>query len=311
MQLYILKLRSAGLFSNVNEVIQQIHMAKKGGYKFVIDWAESCYRQNDIDGDPWNYYFHDCFCVEEQKSAELELAPETPYDESNIIRPDNELLGRITTNRKYVSEIISKHIKIKKHVQDIIENFSSTHFTVPIIAVHIRGPARLDWVAHLRSSLKQKNGVPYESYFACVNKLLAKEPQAKIFICSDSQMVIDEVHRTYGERVISYNADRSEKGEMHIQYQTFFKSKFAPYKLGEDVLVEAELIARTNYFVHGSSNVVQYVICRSPDLPTTFAYGDAKEAPVTSRSLLVRAKQRAQKLKYQINSRLPWHNQQP
>ncbi len=37
-----LKLRSAGMFSNVNEVVEQLRLAEQGGYRFAIDWSASC-----------------------------------------------------------------------------------------------------------------------------------------------------------------------------------------------------------------------------------------------------------------------------
>jgi len=65
----ILRLRPAGMFSNVNEVIEQLRLAEIGKYQFIIDWSKSCYRDSKRKEDPWSYYFEPCF---DQSQNELE-----------------------------------------------------------------------------------------------------------------------------------------------------------------------------------------------------------------------------------------------
>ena len=38
MNHYVLNLRVHGMFSNVNEVIQQLYLAEQNGYNFEINW---------------------------------------------------------------------------------------------------------------------------------------------------------------------------------------------------------------------------------------------------------------------------------
>ncbi|MEP3673154.1 MAG: hypothetical protein ABJM86_09390, partial [Hyphomicrobiales bacterium] len=57
MKTKILRLRPSGMFSNVNEVVQQIFLANKFKYRFTIDWSKSCYRDKARKEDPWLYYF--------------------------------------------------------------------------------------------------------------------------------------------------------------------------------------------------------------------------------------------------------------
>lgn len=80
--LWLLKLRSAGMFSNVNEVVEQLRRAEAGGYRFVIDWSASTYRDPDVPGDPWGYYFHPCFAREaaefQEAGGDLSMLPVLP-----------------------------------------------------------------------------------------------------------------------------------------------------------------------------------------------------------------------------------------
>lgn len=45
------------------------------------------------------------------------------------------------------------------------------------------------------------------------------------------------------------------------------RPEHSPYKLGEDVVIEAFLLARTNFFIHANSSVANFVLCLNPALP--------------------------------------------
>ncbi|MGU9956384.1 MAG: hypothetical protein ACNYPI_01685 [Arenicellales bacterium WSBS_2016_MAG_OTU3] len=51
---------------------------------------------------------------------------------------------------------------------------------------------------------------------------------------------------------------------------------FSPYKLGLDVVVETYLLARTNYFVHGTSNVANFVLSVNDRLDSFYVYADVE-----------------------------------
>jgi len=59
-------------------------------------------------------------------------------------------------------------------------------------------------------------------------------PAAKIFACSDSSIVIKNIM---------------------------------------DVVVEAYLLSETSVFVHGNSNIVNFVLCKNPTLHHKYVYG--------------------------------------
>ena len=84
---------------------------------------------------------------------------------------------------------------------------------------------------------------------------------------------MNEVIQQYGDRVITFLSSRSDYGEMHIQgYPKNQGLVFSPYQLGEDVLLEAYLLAETDYLVHGNSNVSNFVLCKNPDLTASYIY---------------------------------------
>ncbi|HFD80761.1 MAG TPA: hypothetical protein ENK05_10290 [Gammaproteobacteria bacterium] len=281
MKTLTLRLRSAGMFSNVNEVVQQLHLAEQRGYRFAIDWSDSCYRDPQRAGDPWNYYFEDCFPGADAEGGDCPQLPggiAVACMRDNIITPrerDGDCVPLLLPRDRHLPHgIIQRYIHLKPHVQEIVDRFVAQHFRGPTIGLHIRGPGRIDGGAPgLRSRFECTFGVPFGRYFETLERQLARRPEARVFASSDSAFVMREIVRRYGERVTSYPAIRSEFGEMHdAAHPANRGTRFPPYRLGEDVLVEACIFARTDYFIHGNSNVVNYVLCLNPALEHGSAY---------------------------------------
>lgn len=279
----LLKLRSAGMFSNVNEVVEQLRLAEKNGYRFAIDWTASCYLDPSRAGDPWSYYFEPCFAdlpkeVIPEDAAVLPGGPQIACTRDNIITPreqdgncDPLLLPR---DRAGAHALIQRYLWLAPGVRAEIDRFRARYFTSPVIGLHIRGPGRVHGGAlQLRQRMLPDGGVPLEVYFDATDTVLRNQPRAMVFACSDSSVVIEAVQQRYGDRVFTYAATRSAFGEMHAAHPENAGQSFVPYKLGLDVLVEASLLAQSVFFVHGNSNVANFVLCKSPDLPHHYVYG--------------------------------------
>jgi hypothetical protein len=275
-----LSLRPAGMFSNVNEVVQQLHLAKQSGYVFIIDWSRSCYFDPNRLGDPWEYYFEQCFDVDTNSHGDMPTLPggaPVACSQDNIITPrlddgccDPLLLPR---DRNACHALINKYIVPKPLVRDEIEGFAGVHFDRPIIGLHIRGAGRTDGgVPALRAKYSLEDGVPYGLYFEAVSRALSIFPEGMIFVCSDSSRVIERVISEFGNRVICYESTRSEFGEMHANHKKNHGVAFPKYKLGLDVVVEAHLLAKTDFFIHGNSNVANFVLCRRPEIDNSYVY---------------------------------------
>lgn len=283
MKINKLLLRPAGMFSNVNEVVQQLYLAEQNNYRFIIDWSHSCYLDPCQEGDPWRYYFEDCYPGIENITAHgkpevIPYGPPVACSKNNIITP-RLIDGRcspllLPKDRGVPHHFIKNHIVVKPHIRNIVDSFIREKFTDYTIGLHIRGPGRIDGGAPgIRSRYPNKNGVPFGQYFKFVDRQLLEHPGARIFICSDSDFVIKEIVANYNSKVILYNATRSEFGEMHVPGHPANRGAvFPPYKLGEDVLVEAFLLCATDYFVHGNSNVVNFTLCENPLLPHKYVY---------------------------------------
>jgi len=169
--------------------------------------------------------------------------------------------------------LIAHYIKPNQKSLELIQLGSMSFKDTYVIGLHIRGLGRNHGgAASLRQIGQKQFEMDYHRYFSAVDLQLKTHPNAKIFVCSDSQTVIDQVNQTYGERVISYPSARSAFGEMHADHAKNAGLIFSPFKLGQDVMVEAHLLAMTDYFVHGNSNVANFVLCKNPNLGSTYVY---------------------------------------
>jgi len=284
-EIRLLRLRPAGMFSNVNEVIYHLHLAEISNYAFKIDWSNSSYKSDKRLGDPWRYYFEDCFELGNIEISSLPLVEETLYNESNFITPYFNDALMLPDNRPLANRYIEKYLRFMPQIIKRIDAFMAKHDGEQIIGLHIRGPLRTDAGGAIRSKLKLKKGIPFNLYYNPVKDRLKQFPDAKVLICSDSQMVIDETRSEFGSRVITYDAIRSKKGEMHVRNGLMPNENIDPYILGEDMLVESELLARSSFFDHGYSNVANYVLCRSPEMESHYAYAELADANLSEISV--------------------------
>lgn len=276
MDTRLLKLRPppSGIFSNVNEVIQHIHMSYEGGYRFIINWWNSAYKSERRAEDPWEYYFLPIWPDISAEERDLEVLPtgaSVACTRDNIITPRlvdgkcNPLL--LPKNRDTPGQLIDKHIILNEATAKEVDSFIQNNLQDPYIGLHIRGPGRLHGgAAEFRRQHGEEGNVPYSVYFDEVNRAISDNPDLKIFACSDSSLVIDEIQKEYGDRVVLYDATRSEFGEMQARHDENEGLVFDNYKLGLDMLVEAYALAGSAFFIHGNTNVANFVLCRSPNL---------------------------------------------
>jgi len=275
-QIFKINLRGAGLFSNVNEVVEQISIAQRENYKFVINWSSSSYRDPEDETDPWLYYFEPCFDIPKdaisRNPAVLTGGEKAVCTRYNIITPcevhrscGSMLLPR---DRQKAHKIIREHIVPKPYILSQIESFQQQNFRSRMIGVHARGRGRIDEdIREVNPDADASHASFLNTFFEHIDDIISFCPDAGIFACSDSSVVISEIQRKYGERVIHYPSQRSEFGEMHeSSNQNNAGLKFDRKKLGEEVLSEALLLSRTDFFIHSFSNVSNFVLCANPTL---------------------------------------------
>ena len=283
--LFRLNLRSAGMFSNVNEVVQQLHLAEQGGYLFNISWRFSCYLEDSVGPNPWLYYFKPCFNHTDWPADTPPLKGGTAVacSKENVITP-RMIDGKcapllLPTDRRPAHRLIDQYIRLNDETARVVDSFARQFEGKRMIGLHIRGLGRnhggataLRW-----QQGQQKPVIDYDRYVDVLEQHLQFYPDASIFVCSDSQTVIDEIRHRYTDKVIVYPSSRSDFGEMHARHKNNAGLDFSPYKLGLDVVAEAWLLAKTDLFIHGNSNVANFVLCKNPLLESVYVYAAETE----------------------------------
>jgi hypothetical protein len=269
-----------GMFANVHQVAEFARFAAADGRDFVMKWPNSPYLDPEHPGDPWLYFFEPVFegaTLGANPQSVRATYPDVPLSTEHLFHP-RLLRGErdtmtIPTDRHAGHDVLERFIQPNRTTRAFIEDFAENFFTRPVIGLHLRGAGRVHGGAlEMRAMVQPDGGVPYDLYFDAVDDALETHPDALVFTCSDSLDVIAQVRRRYGDRMLVYPASRSDFGEMHENHPENEGRVFSPYKLGLDVVVEAHLLAKSAHFVHGNSNVANYVLCRAPDMPSTYVY---------------------------------------
>jgi hypothetical protein len=258
------------MFSNVNEAIQAFYLSDCKGFLLYIDWTKSLY--TDIPGiNAWTQFF-----VQPVMRPPLsQLGPPVQRQwgvRNNIIAP--RLLHRPglapPRDRMLAKWVIDKHLVLQPSLTDAIKRTQSALFeSKQILGLHLRGPGRNHggvptFIRQLRAKWPQLGTPPYKAYFDAVDRAFAQHPYDRIFLCTDAESVRERVVRRYGTaRVVWYDASLTRHGEMHERPRTH---DFSKRKLGEDVLIEAYLLSKVDFLVHGNSNVTNFVLCNAPTL---------------------------------------------
>jgi len=257
-----------GMFSIVNDLIDHLYVADKKKYKLKARWIGSPYKKGTNLDDCFQLYFKDFFKISSTDVVKEELTS-FAYREGNCITPRDKIGLALPKEREVISKIIHKYLILKPQIQDKINEFYNKYFKGHIIGLHIRGRGHVEAIPFLRNKGIMNDQVPYDLYFKKIDELLSDSNNSKIFLCSDSQDVIDKCNEIYKEKIIIYKSTRCPDGEMHWKHKEFWNEK---YKLGEDIIIEAYLLSMTDYLVHGMSNVTNFVLCKNDKLLNYYIY---------------------------------------
>lgn len=183
-----------------------------------------------------------------------------------------ELLPPQEENRALIGEVIDQYFQLNIRLRGIVNDFYHQElFGTPVIGIHIRGAGGLDGGAGKhRFQYELEDGIPFAPYFERIYCFLKKEPTGKILVCSDSGSVVERMKLEYGNKIVRYDSQLTHFGESHIACQRARElgeeCLLNPRVMGEDVIVEAWLLSKCDFFVHGNSNISNFIICLNPVL---------------------------------------------
>jgi len=160
---------------------------------------------------------------------------------------------------------------VRPHIIKKVEKFKEENFHgKEIIGVHIRGPKHniemtpqlknLGYNWDLDSSLKEEREcIPYKEYTQLINFFINKNPNSKLFVATDDSDILNKFKKIYPNRVIEYPAFRPKSGEPHVLKRHNKLPHISGFKLGEDVLIEALLLANCKVLIHQKSNISDFI----------------------------------------------------
>jgi len=240
-----------GFFASFMCVLNHLSWCEKNNQIPVVYWDNrSLYYSGRLNGSDnvWEYYFEPVSSVNYRPSKPINL-------QFTAVTPDaiefcQDYIDQNTRKKAYA--LISKYIKIKSNVKHKIDDFYQRYMARKrTIGIHLRGTDKGS----------EEGLINPEKIVAVALRYADKDTQ--FLIASDEQRSMTKmIFLLQGHSVIYYNCYRSDNGKpIHLRYK---KPSFA--QLGEDVLVEASLLAQCDLFIHTFSNVSSSALYLNPHL---------------------------------------------
>ena len=233
----------AGMFSNVNYVLNHIIYAKKNKMTPVIDMENFTTIYNERKKihntkNAWEYYFYQFSRVNLKKV----------YKSKDYIISNRKLLKKFFTSLDDNKKIINllKKLRIKKNILKEVELFKKKNFKKDnkILGVHLRST----------SYKKAKNhAFPPSLNIICeeINRLIKKFNYKKIFIVTEDKNYLKFLKKKYPYNLFFYNSFRANKNETFKIYPR----RNHRYNLGKEIIIETLLLSSCKGILFTLSNV--------------------------------------------------------
>ncbi len=205
--------------------------------------------------DYFEYISHMDMCTPEEKEVfkrvtDQEFTFYAPYQKGQFHVYSENLRASVK------KEIIDRFIKLRPSIQKKIDAFYELNMkNKRTIGIHLRG----------KHSYGEIPFVPISIILAEANKYAGEDVQ--FFVATDQVALLAQAQRELKGNVIFYDCQRFSDTTAPIPNGT----KLHP-KLGEDVLIEAMLLSRCDFFVHTISHLSTGVLYLNPTLGHVVLY---------------------------------------
>lgn len=232
-----------GICGYIWQVIRGIYHNPNKNY--YVDFETCIYKDPMMQNinNIWDYYFIQPHVnestVEVERTVGVIDVPESEFRDVYMVNPTPEYIKEM---RYKFNKIIKQDIILKEHVQQKIDDFVNLKFKDKnILGLHLRGTDHPD-------------KKPVQEYMQTIKTKLKDFDY--LFVCSDEQYNVDFCKVVFGDKVICYNSNRSSSSQpLHHRPNT----PNHHYKIGEDVIVEAYLMAKTNFLLCTTNSNVNYL----------------------------------------------------
>jgi hypothetical protein len=304
-QLHVICERDVGLFSLIQQVTANIPWAiAENRIPVVYFGANTCYwTPNGYRGKDtvWEYYFepvvpgHSAASIPESIRQLISAAPPSAY-EMGYLADDQAFVSshfgdhphltgvalRIPYQwddpsdalRRAAKVILDGYIRPRAYILRKVNDFYARQLAGHhIIGVHARGT---DATSKQEKRSFRQGSLVLSRYVVEIERLVATQPRAKVFVASDEQSSLDYLTRAFGSRVIAYESVRHRAGAAAGRGPTGWimpayiaGDRDVAAKNGEDAVIEYLLLSRCDYLIHNGSSLARTVLLNAPQLAHT------------------------------------------
>ncbi|MDN3506146.1 MAG: nodulation protein NodZ [Simkaniaceae bacterium] len=225
-----------GMFSVFSYVAGVLYEYDTNGYAGIEVNFENFGLYFDANyGSNWWEYYCEPIRIGNKNQAQLKEFDLKEY-ESYAYFLQREL------DRHQVNELIQKYIRIKKPIQNKIDNFVHSNFDGQhIIGVHYRGTDKVI----------EAPRVTYDEMLSCVKDYISKGNfrEYKIFVASDEIQFVDFMRKAFPGTVVTYSSQYSMDGK------PLHRNSTNNFLQGEEALIDCLLLSRGDVLIRTSSNL--------------------------------------------------------
>ncbi len=225
---YLLKEHSKrGFFARFHSVLEHLHKYESKAQGFHVSWAGPY--------GAWDQYFDSL----------------GEFDPNATVIDEGGRMLKVPDRRRVYYDLIKKYIKIKPHILDKVNAFLDLHSGKHLLGIHLRLTDK-----SAQGAQPEHCGFPIRKsyYLRFANRYLTANPEAYIYVATDSHPAINAFQKQYGSRVLFYDCLRSpDATSIHGNYDKGIPGD--AYKKGDDALIEALILSRCNFLIHSLSNL--------------------------------------------------------
>lgn len=246
-----------GFFAAIFHAIAGVMWAEENNKVPVIYWDHNSpyYQKTGYFGNSnaWEYYFEPISSASYLSGDEvnnLYLGHSTDPYVYDIF--EHYLPSGINDVKLRVHKHFTKYLRIKPRIKKKVYDFYSTHIKgKKTIGIHLRGTDK-----HI-----EVKPVDPKLIFDQANKYNCDQ----YFIATDEEKLLEQAKKFLNKKVIYYPSLRSYDG-----FAIHYNDNFNKARLGEEVLIEAQLLSKCSKFIHTMSAVSIAVLVFNPYIENIF-----------------------------------------
>jgi hypothetical protein len=269
-----------GLFSEFHSVLGALVYARARGAAGVrVDFRSPLYVDSACGPNWWSYFFErDTMRVDGATTSVPEIRLErivTKYGRyggfSDIVQGETPYLYPMTfgLDRQTLHALVETHATVRQALRQEAARAARELFEPGafVVGVHYRGTDSVHrWTGVLQHY--RRTAVPHAAYIDEVRRALGEAaPRAfQVFVATDETAFVETARREFPGRVVLIDAPRAGADGRAVH----LSASASPYEKGKTAILDALLLASTDYLVKGRSNLSDASLIFNPNVPYSF-----------------------------------------